>query len=79
MFIFIKKMLIRLSSFGGSLVGVSQVSNREVSDCTKCISSNNQPCQVRPTLIDVTCNESPYYLFVASVNKCGEICNTVDD
>ena len=36
-------MFIELSSFGGSLA-------------TKCVSLNNQPCQARPTFIDVNSN-----------------------
>ena len=44
MFRSIKKIFIKSLSFGGSLA-------------TKCVSLNNQPCQVRPTLIDVSSNE----------------------
>ena len=44
MFRIIKKMFIILSSFGESVTA-------------KCLSLNNQPCQVRPTIIDVNSNE----------------------
>ena len=45
----------------------------------KCVSLNNQPCQVRPTLVDIKSNENLFYSFTVSVNKCGESCSTIDD
>ena len=49
-----------------SIVGVSLVS-----DCIKCVSLENRPCQAKLTLVDVNSNEPHYYLFTVSVNKCG--------
>ena len=69
---FIKKMLIRLLSFGGSLADVAKVYDR-----IKCAS--NQSCQVTLTIVDVNTNEPLYYQFVVSVSKCGASCNTIDD
>ena len=45
----------------------------------KCISINNRPCLTRPRLININANELFYYQFPVSVNKCGGICNTIDD
>ena len=59
MFVFIKKMLIGLSSactigsFGASLA------------------SKHQPCQTRPTLVNINSYETLFYPFTVSVNKCG--------
>ena len=55
-----------LSSFGGSLA-------------TKFVLLNNQPWQVRLTLIDSNSNKPLYYPFVITVVKCGRNCNTTDD
>ena len=40
---------------------------------------NDQPCQIRPGLIDINYNEPLYYSYVVSINKCGGSCNTIDD
>ena len=45
----------------------------------KCKSLNNQPCKIKPALIDINFNEPLYYSSVVSVNKCGGNCNTTDD
>ena len=34
-----------------------------------CISLNNEPCQTRPTLIDLNSNEIHYYLFIVSLER----------
>ena len=38
---------------------------------TKCVSLKNRPCQARPTLVNVNCDET--------YNKCGGSGNTIDD
>ena len=43
------------------------------------VSLNNQPCQARPTLVDINSNEALFYPFTASVDKCGGSCNIIDD
>ena len=58
-------MFIILSSFGATLA-------------TKCIFSNNQPYQRRPTLVDVNSNKTHYHPFVVSIIKSGGNCNTTD-
>ena len=70
MFKFIKKGFIVL------LVCYCVVSG---SFATKCISLNNEPCLVRPILIDLNQNEFHYYLFMVNLNRCNGYCNTLDD
>ena len=50
---FVKRVFIRLLSVGRSLACVAEVSDRINS-----VSMNNQPCQPRPTIIDVNSNET---------------------
>ena len=42
---------------------------------TKCLFLNDEPCMVRPTLIDINPNELKYYRFMISLNKCAGSCN----
>ena len=42
-------------------------------------SLNDQPYQARPTLFDVKPNETLFYLFPVSVNKCSGSSYTIDD
>ena len=44
----------------------------------KCLTLNNQPCQARPTLVNINSDETLFYPFTVSVNKCGGSCNTID-
>ena len=39
----------------------------------------NEPCMVRPTLIDSNLIEPNYYPFMISLDKCNASCNTADD
>ena len=39
----------------------------------------NQPCQARPTIVDINSNETFFYPFTVSVYKPGDSCNTTDD
>ena len=48
------------------------------SSATKWISLNNQPCTVRPTLIDLNPEELHYYPFMFSLERCDWSCNTVE-
>ena len=45
----------------------------------KCISMNNQECKIRPEIINVNTNESPFYPYVIQVNKCIGSCNNITD
>ena len=60
MFRLIKQVFIALLSFSGSLT-------------TKCVSLNNEPCMIRPTLIDLNPVELNYYPFLISLDKCREV------
>ena len=60
MFNLIKQMFIVLLSFSESLAH----------DQTKCLSLNDEPCMVRPTLIDLNSVELKYYRFMISLGKC---------
>ena len=35
-------------------------------------------CWYKPTLVDINSNDSLFYPFTVSVNKCGESCNIND-
>ena len=53
------------------------------SNHTKCISINNQKCEIQPALINLHPNkysqELHYYLFAVKLDKCVGICNTLND
>ena len=40
---------------------------------------NNQPCMIRPTLIDLNPDELHYYLFTVLLANCNWSCNTAED
>ena len=40
---------------------------------------NNQPCQARPTLVNIISDETIFYPFTVSANKSGGSCSTIDD
>ena len=64
MFSLIKQVFIVLPSFSESLA-------------TKCLSLNDEPCIVRPTLIDLSPVELKYYLFRISLDKCKGSCTAL--
>ena len=53
------------------------------SNHTKCISINNQKCEIQPALINLHPNkysqELHYYLFAVKLDKCVGSCNTLND
>ena len=57
MFSLIKQVFIVLLSFSESLA-------------TKCVSLNDEPCMIRPTLINFNPVELKYYPFRISLDKC---------
>ena len=77
MFRLIKKVFIALLSFSGSLSSMVDVSNH-----TKYISLNNQPCMVRTILTDFNPDEwnqrLHYYPFMVNLDSCNGSCNTLD-
>ena len=44
----------------------------------KYVSLDNRLCQARPALVNTKFDETIYYQFTVSVNKCGRICNIID-
>ena len=66
MFRLIKQVFIVLLSFSGSLE-------------SKCVSLNNEPCTISPTLINLNHTELNYYPFMISLDKCSSSCNAADD
>ena len=55
-------MFIALLSFSKSLA-------------TKYLFLNDEPCMVRPTLVDMNPTDLKYYLIIISLNKCTGKCN----
>ena len=43
----------------------------------KCLFLNDEPCMVRPTLIDLNPVELRYYPFMISLNKCTGGCSVL--
>ena len=58
-------MFIVLLSFSESLAR----------DKTKCLFLNDEPCMIRPTLIDLNPVKLKYYSFMISLDKCTGSCN----
>ena len=44
---------------------------------TKCVSLNDEPCIIRPILIDLNPFELKYYPFMISLGKCTGSCNVL--
>ena len=61
MFRLIKQVFIDLLSFSGSLT-------------TKYMFFNNEPCMIRPNLIDLDPVELNYYPFMICLDKCNGSC-----
>ena len=70
MFSLIKQDFIVLLSFSSSLGRVAIVR-------TKCLSLNDEPCMVRPTLIDLNPVELKYDSLTISLDKCNGSCNVL--
>ena len=66
MFGLIKQVFIVLLSFGKSLA-------------TKFMALNNEPCMIRPTLIDLNSVGLNCYTFMISLDKCDGSYNAADD
>ena len=46
---------------------------------TNCISLNDEPCLLKPTLTDLNPNKLHYYPFMVNLDWCNGSCNTLDD
>ena len=44
---------------------------------TTCLFLNDEPCMVRPTLVDLNSVELKHYPFIISLNKCTGSCNVL--
>ena len=67
MYSLIKQVFIVLLYFSGFLAR----------DRAKCLSLNDDPCMIRPTVIDLNPVELKYYPFIISLDKCNESCNVL--
>ena len=65
-------MFIVLLSFSKSLERVAKISDR-----TKRLFLNDEPCMFRPTPIVANPNEIKYYSFIISLNKYTGSCNVL--
>ena len=65
-------MSIILLSFSESLARIAKVSNQ-----TKYVFLNYEPCIIRPTLIKMNLVEFKYYPFMISLEKCTGSCNVL--
>ena len=45
----------------------------------ECVSMNNQECKIRSEIINVNTNESIFYPYSITINKCKASCNTTND
>ena len=45
----------------------------------KCISMNNQECQIRSEITDVNRSKPEFYPYSLNMNKCIGSCNNVDE
>ena len=66
MFSLMKQGFMALLSFGRFLA-------------TKCVSLNNEPGMIMPTVMDLNPSELNYYPFMISLDKCNGSFNAVDD
>ena len=65
-------MFLVLLSFSKSLAHVAKISDR-----TKRLFLNDEPCKFRPTPIVANPNKLKYYSFTISLNKCTGSCNVL--
>ena len=68
--IVLNNVLVYQTSFY-RIIGFSSVISR-------CVSLNNDPCMIMPTLIDSNPVELNYYSFLISLDKCSGSCNAAD-
>ena len=45
----------------------------------KCISMNNQECQIRSEITDVNRSKPEFYPYSLNMNKCIASCNNIDE
>ena len=45
----------------------------------KCVSMNNQECNIRPEIVNVNSNEPVFYRFSIKTSTCRGSCNNIND
>ena len=65
-FSFVKKVLV---------LGLTVLSN--VTNALKCLSMNNQPCIIRPEIININSSNPIFYPFSVKINRCSSNCNNI--
>ena len=58
-------------------LGLTVISN--ITGALKCISINNQACNVGPKIVDVSSNNPIFYPFSVKINRCSGNCNSIND
>ena len=46
---------------------------------SKCVSMNNQECNIRPEIVNVNSNKPVFYRFSIKTSKCRDSCNNIND
>ena len=60
-------------------IGLTILSSFTNANSLSCISMSNQPCKIRPEIINVTSNNPIIYLFRIKTSKCSGKCNNIND
>ena len=60
--------------FGCNVSGVNSLNRVPLNEVLKCISMNNQECEIRPEIINTL-----FYPYSIKVNKCSGNCNNIND
>ena len=69
MFSFVKKVFF---------LGLTVLSS-SITSAWKCISLNNQKCEVRPKIVNVSSNNRIFYPFNVKIDRCSGNCNSIND
>ena len=69
MFSFVKKVFV---------LGLTVLSS-SITSALKCISLNNQKCEVRPKIVNVSSNNPIFYPFNVKIDRCSGNCNSIND
>ena len=71
MFGFIKKCFFKaMTFFSYNILNLNSL---------ECVSMNNQECKIRSEIINVNTNETVFYPYSITINKCEGSCNTIND
>ena len=75
MFRFVKQIFVSAMM----IFGYNVSSANSLNAVPKCISINNQECNIRPEIINISSNEPSFYPCSIKVNKCSGSCNNTND